>query len=162
MEWKTKHRHRLGTIVPSGEVFKLSWTANLSRGARLVNLEKEKDEHLLRIFDDISHRAKHLYYGRYDIKCTSVEDLKKGQHFTILEFNGAGAEPHHMYGNGYSLWQAFRIIGHHWQALFSIARYHHRQGVPYKTLREGLQFTRRSNKYFKHLRELDKKLPVFY
>ncbi|MBD0297826.1 MAG: hypothetical protein ICV84_21975, partial [Flavisolibacter sp.] len=48
-EWKTKHRHRLGNIVPAGEVFKLSWTANLSRGARLVNLEKEKDEQLLRV-----------------------------------------------------------------------------------------------------------------
>lgn len=161
-EWKRKHQGRLGNIIPPGEIFKLSWVANLSRGARLINLEHEKDEKLLAVFDAISHAAGHLYYGRYDIKCASVADLKRGKNFSILEFNGTGAEPHHMYGNGNTLWGAFKIIVHHWRALFSIARHHHRQGVPYPTLREGLQFTRGANKHFNALRELDKQLPLFH
>jgi hypothetical protein len=161
-EWKAKHKSRLNDVIPAGELFKLSWVANLSRGARLVSLENEKDDALLQVFDEISHAAKQLYYGRYDIKCSSVEDLKKGRNFTILEFNGTGAEPHHMYGNGNNLFQAFRIISHHWQALYSIARYHYKHGVKYKTLKEGIQFTRRSNKHFNHLRELDKQMPVYH
>lgn len=161
-EWKAKHRNRLNDVIPAGEIFKLSWVANLSRGARLVSLEGEKDETLLRLFDNISHASKYLYYGRYDCKCSSIEDLKKGENFTILELNGTGAEPHHMYGNGNNLFGAFRIIAQHWQALYSIARYHHKRGVKYKTLKEGIQFTWRSNKHFKHLRELDKTMPVFH
>lgn len=161
-EWKQKHRSRLQEVIPAGELFKLSWVANLSRGARLVSLEEEKDEALLRVFDGISHASKHLYYGRYDIKCQSVADLKQGKNFTILEFNGAGAEPHHVYGNGYSFFRMYKIISRHWQALFHIARYNRRCGRGYKSLMEGISFTRRSNRHFRQLRELDKKMPVFH
>jgi hypothetical protein len=161
-EWKRKHQNRLHDVVPQGQVFKLSWVANLSRGARLVSLEGEKDYKLLSLFDAISHASKHLYYGRYDIKCASVSQLKEGKNFTILEFNGAGAEPHHVYGNGYSFVEMYSIIAHHWQALFTIARYHHRRGTTYQSLLDGIQFTRRSNRHFKQLRKLDKQMPVFH
>ena len=162
-EWKDKHRYRLEEIIPKNEVVKLSWVANLSRGARLISLEKEKDERLLLLFDGLSHASKDFYYGRYDIKCTTVADLKEGKNFSILEFNGAGAEPHHMYGNGNSLLQAFKIINNHWKVLYAIAKYNHiSKKVKYPTLREGLLFTKKANKHFKHLRELDAKMPVFH
>ena len=160
-EWKAKHRARLHEVLPEGECFKLSWVANLSRGARLVSLAHEIDADLLAVFDAISHRAQHLYYGRYDIKCASVADLKKGKRFTILEFNGTGAEPHHVYGNGNSFLRAARILAQHWGALASIARYHHKRGVAYKSLGEGLRFTCTANRHFRKLKALDKELPVF-
>jgi hypothetical protein len=161
-EWKSKHSARLKEVIPEGEIFKFSWVANLSRGSKLVSLADEKDERLLQVFDEISHSSKHLYYGRFDIKCTSVSELKEGKNFSILELNGTGAEPHHMYGDGNNFFQAAKIIAHHWHVLYSISKYNNRQGVKYKTLREGLRFTKSSNKHFNHLRELDKKMPVFY
>lgn len=161
-EWKSKHQNKLHEVIPAGETFKLSWVGNLSRGARLISLKHEKDEKLFNLFDEIGHKAKHLYYGRYDIKCQSIEDLKEGKHFSILEFNGSGAEPHHMYGNSNSLYKALKIIIHHWKVLFIIARYHYKRGKKYPSLREGLRFTKTSNRHFKHLRQLDKKMPVFH
>jgi hypothetical protein len=161
-EWKNKHRSRLQDVIQKGEIFKLSWVSNLSRGARLVSLEAEKDDQLLATFDQLSHAAKHFYYGRYDIKCASITELKKGNQFSILEFNGAGAEPHHMYGNGNNLLEAFKIIIHHWRVLYTIAAHHHKQGIPYKSLLEGLSFTKRSNAHFKKLRQLDGEVPVFH
>jgi hypothetical protein len=160
-EWKRKHKNRLQDVIPAGQVYKLSWVANLSRGGKLMSLEREKDERLLQVFDQLSHAANHFFYGRYDIKCTSIDDLKEGRNFSILEFNGAGAEPHHMYGNGNSLFKAFRIIIQHWRVLFKIARYNNRNGIKYPTLRQGLLFTTRANKHFKMLRQLDAKVPVF-
>jgi hypothetical protein len=127
-----------------------------------VSLEQEKDEKLLQVFDRLSHAAKELYYGRYDIKCTSVDDLKEGKNFSILEFNGAGAEPHHMYGNSNNLFQAFKIIIQHWQVLFSIAKHNSRRGVKYPSLVQGLLFTKRANRHFKKLRQLDAIMPVFH
>ncbi|HUP13636.1 MAG TPA: hypothetical protein VM187_15550, partial [Niastella sp.] len=91
----------------------------------------------------------------------SVNELKQGANFFILEFNGAGAEPHHMYGNGNTLFQAFKIIIHHWQVLFSIAKYHNRRGAKYPTLLKGLRYTKKANKHFKKLRQLDARIPVF-
>ena len=161
-EWEIKHRSRLQEVIPAGEIFKLAWVANLSRGGKMVNIEDQKDEKLLQVFDELSHFSGQLFYGRYDIKCTSVEDLKAGRNFSILEFNGTGAEPHHMYHNGNNLLQAFQIIMFHWKVMFNIARYHHKKGVPYKTLQEGLRFTKTSNRHFNHLRVLDAHMPVFH
>lgn len=162
-EWKIKHKNRLKEVVPAGQSFKLSWVANLSRGARLVSLDDQKDDQLLGVFDLISHAVQHLYYGRYDIKCTSVDDLKKGINFSILEFNGTGAEPHHVYGNGNNFFEACKIIIQHWQVLFSIAQNNHRQkGIKFKSLQEGIQFTRKANKHFNRLRKLDKQMPFFH
>jgi len=67
-----------------------------------------------------------------------------------------------MYGNRNNFIEAAKIIVHHWHALFFIARYHYKKGVKYKTLKEGIQFTRRSNRHFNYLRELDKSMPVFH
>jgi hypothetical protein len=160
-EWKRKLKDRLQDVLPAGKVYKLSWVANLSRGGRLISLESEKDEKLLQVFDQLSYVTNHFFYGRYDIKCTSTDDLKAGKNFFILEFNGAGAEPHHMYGSGNNIFQAFKIIIQHWRVLFAIARSNNKNGVTYPTLRQGLRFTTRANKHFKILRQLDAKMPVF-
>ena len=155
-EQLSKHESRLHEIIPNGEIFVLSHALNLSRGSRLISLAHEKDDKLLKIFDDLSHYARHFYYGRYDIKCASIDDLKQGKNFTILEYNGSGAEPHHIYGNNNSLWQAYRILVQHWEVLYQISRFNHLNGHPYWPFRKGLSFLKTSNKYFKDLKRIDK------
>jgi hypothetical protein len=81
---------------------------------------------LVSVFDNISHFTDKFYYGRYDIKTTSIEDLKKGKNFQILEFNGCGAEPNHIYDCNMSLRKAYGVILHHWKVLYKISRYNHR------------------------------------
>ncbi|MEJ7769559.1 MAG: hypothetical protein WKF89_17195 [Chitinophagaceae bacterium] len=154
-ELKSKHENRLQEIMPAGEVFKLSWAANLSRGAKLVTLAHEADDRLLKVFDELSHFTKSFYYGRYDIKCQSIEDLKEGKNFSILEYNGSGAEPHHIYGSGNNLFQAYKILLHHWKVLYEISKYNHRNGARYWKFRPGWQFLKAAKKHFKILRELD-------
>ena len=116
-ELKSKHTGKLDEIIPIGQPYILSHALNLSRGGKLVSLEHEKDASLLKVFDGISLHTKHFYYGRYDIKCASVEALKQGKDFSILEYNGCGAEPHHIYGSGNSLFQAYSIVLKHWKVL---------------------------------------------
>lgn len=117
-EMKSKHQDKLQTVLEKGEIFCLSHALNLSRGCRLVSLEHEKTEGLLNVFDEISSYSETLFYGRYDIKCASIEDLKQGKNFSIIEYNGCGAEPHHVYGNENSLFKACRILAQHWQILY--------------------------------------------
>ncbi len=155
-EWRYKHRNRLAVVIPKGEVFRLAWVANLSRGGRMVSLEKEKDDNLLQVFDRLSHYSGSFYYGRYDIKCNSVEDLKKGINLSILEYNGSGAEPHHVYGNGNNIFQAYYIILQHWNILYRISRLNHQLGVPYWGFWKGLNFLKISKKHFHLLKKLDR------
>jgi hypothetical protein len=154
-EMKAKHWDKLSVIVPFGEVFLLSYALNLSRGGKMISLEHEKDSRLLQIFDGLSHYAKHFYYGRYDIKCQSVEDLKQGKNFSILEYNGCGAEPHHAYGNGNSLWKAYGIFLHHWKVLYNIAAYNHRNGFPRLSFKEGWECLKKGKENFRLIKKLD-------
>jgi hypothetical protein len=154
-ELKSKHKDRLEYIVPAGEVFYLSHALNLSRGGRLISLAHEKDDKLLKVFDDISHYTGHFYYGRYDLKCTSIEDLKQGGNFSILEYNGCGAEPHHIYGNGNTLLGAYKIVLQHWKVLYAISKYNERNGIDHWEFRKGYKFLRNAKKHFKLLKQLD-------
>lgn len=159
-ELKQKHKNRLQEVLPEGKVFRLSWAANLSRGARLISLTDERDEKLLKVFDELSHYTGHFYYGRYDIKCASVEDLKQGKNFSILEYNGCGAEPHHVYGAGNTLLQAYAILLHHWKVLYRISRYNNKKGIQYWTLAHGWRFLKAAKKHFRMLKKLDAEIPV--
>lgn len=154
-EFFSKHESKLDSILPKDETFRLSEALNLSRGGKLVSLEHEKDDRLLGVFDYLSHYTGCFFYGRYDIKCASVEDLKQGRNFSILEFNGAGAEPHHVYGNGNSFFKACKILVDHWNILYQISTLNFKKGITRWNHRDGWQFTQRSREHFKKLKKLD-------
>ncbi|MBO0938355.1 hypothetical protein J2I47_17520 [Fibrella sp. HMF5335] len=159
-EMQAKHANRLDMVVPAGELYALSHALNQTRGGQLVSLAHEKDEQLLALFDRLSHYTGQFYFGRYDIKTTSVADLKAGRNFSILEFNGAGAAPHHVYGNGHSLWQAYDIVLHHWAMLAKISRENHRRGVPYWGFRQGWKQLKDAQIHLQHLKRMDLTLLV--
>ena len=154
-EMFAKHADRLNDIIPKNEIYCLSHALNLSRGGKLVSLEHEKDEQLLNVFDELSHYAKHFYYGRYDLKCASIADLKQGKNFTILEYNGSGAEPHHVYGNGKSFFEACAILLQHWNILFRISRYNNLNGTPYWNFVRGYRQLKEANRHISLLKKLD-------
>jgi hypothetical protein len=153
-EMKAKHADKLNIIIPRGESFILSNALNLSRGGKLISLEQEKDEKLLSLFDELSKKG-NFYYGRYDIKCTYIADLKQAKNFCILEFNGSGAEPHHVYGNGNSLLEAIAILLDHWRILREISRANHEKGTPYWDFMRGLRHLMKARIHFNILKELE-------
>lgn len=154
-EMKSKHADKLTTILPAGEIYFLSYALNLSRGGKLVSLAAEIDEQLVQVIDAISNHTKYFYYGRYDIKCSSIKDLKMGEKFSILEYNGCGAEPHHIYGNGNTLFQAYKIVLHHWKVLYKISAYNNINGHPQWKFKKGWIFLKQAKAHFKVLKELD-------
>jgi hypothetical protein len=150
-ELKRKHGHLFQHILAGGEKYYLSYAGNHNRGAKFISLKHEIDEALHQVFDDLNKQAPHFYYGRYDIKTLSVEDLKAGRNYYILEYNGSGAEPNHIYDAGLSLWEAYREILHHWKVLYEISKYNHENGYPYWSFKKGFDFLRESNAHFKKL-----------
>jgi len=148
---------QLQTVLQNSETLCLSNVGNRMNGATFINLTHEADEQLLQLFDNISH-ASQFYYGRYDIKCASIEKLKKGEDFLILEFNGAGSIPNHIYTGNYTLWQAYAEIAKHWKALYQISKANHRRGEAYWSFMRGVRFLRASKKHFNQLKKIDRKL----
>lgn len=153
-EMERRHGKKFERIIPAGEIYYLSFAGNHNRGAQFTNMRSEIDEGMVKVFDQLSHKAG-FYYGRYDIKTASIEDLKQGKNFTILEYNGAGAEPNHIYDCGMSLGQAYRTILHHWKVLYRISRYNAKHGFPYWPYRRGNKYLRAAKRHFKMLEKFD-------
>ncbi|HLL97044.1 MAG TPA: hypothetical protein VK404_18875 [Spirosoma sp.] len=134
---------RFDEIPAMGETITLVSIGNHSKGTKFLDAGYLITPELIRVFDRISQPIDGFYYGRYDLRCRSVADLYAGQHIRILELNGAGAEPAHIYQPGFSLWEAYRVLLHHWRVLYDISRENHRLGIAYMTLREAVCIWRR-------------------
>jgi hypothetical protein len=154
-EMQHRHGHRFNRIIEKDHIFYLSYAGNHNRGAHFTNLKDEIDENLHRVFDELSQYSGKFYYGRYDIKTTSINDLKAGKNFMILEYNGCGAEPNHIYDCNMKLLDAYREILKHWKALYEISRYNHNNGHPYWSFAKGYRFIKASQKHFKLLQKYD-------
>lgn len=154
-EMKHRHEHRLERVLPAGQHFYLSYAGNHNRGARFINLIHEADGKMLKFFDNLSHYTGKFYYGRYDIKCKSLEDLREGRNYSILEFNGCGAEPNHIYDTGMTLGQAYKELLKHWKVLYEISKYNHETGTVYWPFNKGRKFLKDAKKHFKMLEKYD-------
>ncbi|MBC7920160.1 MAG: hypothetical protein H7Z75_03640 [Ferruginibacter sp.] len=146
---KAKYRARLHQVLRRDETLTLVHIGNHCRGTKFLNGNHLINEQLTRVFDDISQSIEGFHFGRYDVRCTSLADLYAGKGIRILELNGAGAEPAHIYEPGFSVREAYRVLFHHWRVLYQISRENHRRGVPYLTLREAVQFIRKSRAHKK-------------
>ena len=154
---KNQHGQGLERVLNTGEIFCLSHVANLFNGAKFINLTYKVDEKLVKVFDEISLNNE-FYYGRYDIKCESIEDLRDGKSFYILEFNGAGSVPNHIYTGTYTLGQAYKEILLHWKLMFEASEINHKEGNHYWSFMKGHLFLKNSKKHFNVLKKLDKEL----
>ena len=152
------HHDKLDMVLQSGEKFYLSYAANLNRGANFINLKDQIDKRLTEVFDNINLYSREFYYGRYDLKAASLEDLKQGKNFQFLEYNGSGAEPNHVYNSGYRLRDAQKEILKHWKVLYEISLISHKQGVPFWSFKKGRDFLRKAKEHFKVLQELDSRV----
>jgi hypothetical protein len=121
------------TLVPYG---------NHARGAEFLDDSGMICEELTATIDSICQRIPEFYFGRLDIRYRDWEELKKGQHYMVIEANGAGSEPTHMYDPKHSIFFAWKEIIRHWIILSRISRMNHRLGHPYLTFQQGIQMFR--------------------
>jgi len=73
--------------------------------------------------------------------------------FKILELNGAGAEPAHIYDPDFSFITAYRILFHHWRVLYQISQANAERGKAFLSFREGIEILLRSRRYRKGVTE---------
>lgn len=145
LQWellKGKYQARLDEIVLSGERVQLVSIGNHCLGTMFLNNNNLITEKLTASFDRISKQIEGFYFGRYDLRCASLQDLENGV-VKIVELNGCGAEPSHIYHPGASLWKAVVDLIVHWRNMYRISRENHERGVAYISFREGRAILRK-------------------
>ncbi len=130
------YQNRLAEILPKGEKLELVSIGNHCLGTTFLNANHLVSPKLSESFDRISKKIKGFYFGRYDLRCATLQDLENGN-IQIVELNGCGAEPAHIYHPGASLWKGIRDLIVHWKNLHQISKENHRLGVPYLSFEEG-------------------------
>ncbi len=129
----------LKSVPKSGETVIVESIGNHCRGTTFYDAFDQIDEKLNAAFNQLASEIEGLYFGRFDLRCQSFDDLRQLQNFKILELNGAGAEPAHIYEPGASLWKGYRDIFWHLDQLAQISRKNHQLGVPYWSTRSGIR-----------------------
>lgn len=140
----------LQEILTRGEDFLMVPYGNHARGAKFIDLSHLIDEQLTQTIDAVCKKVAGFYFGRIDVRYNTWEELKAGKNFSIVELNGAGSEPTHMYDPKHSIFFAWKEIIRHWVILWKISCINHRrQNLPYMGFSAGMQMFKENSTYVK-------------
>ena len=142
---RTEYADRLEEVIEAGKKVELVSIGNHCLGTTFLNCNHLISPKLNRTFDELSKRINGFYFGRFDLRCGSMEDLQNG-HVKIMELNGCGAEPAHIYHPGSSLFKAIAVLITHGRNLYRVSKENHEGGVPYLSWKEGKQIYKRTKK----------------
>jgi hypothetical protein len=142
LQWNSlnvTYRNRLHEILPAGQPLELVSIGNHCLGTKFLDGNHLINVRLSETFDSISQQVEGFYFGRFDLRCKSLNDLYDGN-VMIMELNGCGAEPAHIYQPGYSLPSAIKVLIIHWRDIFVIARENVSRGAAYTPFGEAFRY----------------------
>lgn len=145
LQWEILKRDfagQLETVPARGQPVELVPIGNHCLGTKFLDHNHLITKKLCESFDRISKQVEGFYFGRYDLRVASLRDLEEGN-VMVMELNGCGAEPSHIYHPGASLFKAVRFLFSHWRTLYHIGIANHRRGAPYLPLKEGIRIYRK-------------------
>jgi len=125
-----KHPESLDRVLPAGETRQLNFAGNHAQGTIFLNGNDAITPAMSEVFGGIACSLGEFYYGRFDIRYDSLEQLQRGEAFTILELNGAGAEPIHMWDGRMTLRGAYRAVLWQHRHLYEVGAMNVRRGFP--------------------------------
>ena len=146
-------KDKMTIVLKKDEEFIVVPYGNHVRGAKFLDDSRLIDEELTKTIDSICKKVDGFYFGRLDICYNDWEELKQGKNFSIIELNGSGSEPTHIYDPRHSVFWAWKEIAKHWKILYRVSKLNHQlQNTPYMTTRMGLDMFKQNSEYVKLLK----------
>jgi len=109
-------------ILPAGFREVLVPFGNHARGALFLDATRQMADVITPVILSALQSAVNFNFGRLDIRYHTLEDLVENKNWCIIEMNGAGSEPTHMYDPGNSLFVAWKEIIRHWRWLYQVSK----------------------------------------
>ncbi|MGN6548325.1 MAG: VTT domain-containing protein [Pararhizobium sp.] len=133
---------RLATVPAAGEVVRLAVVGSNRVGGLYVDARGFVTEAMRARFDAISQSIPEFYFGRYDIRFNSIEDLRAGRGFSIVEINGAGAEAIHIWDPDCPILTGYATLLRQQRLLFEIAAANRARGFKPLGIRKLIGYQR--------------------
>jgi hypothetical protein len=148
------HGDKLNQVLAKGVVLELVPYGNHARGAKFLDYSHFCTPKLEQIIDSLAQQVDGFYYGRLDIKFKDWDTLANGEFLSVIELNGAGSEPTHIYDPKHSIFFAWKEIVRHWFILFKISRINRKKGIAYMSYKDGRQMFRDNKAFEKKMAQL--------
>ena len=130
---------RFNEVLEKGKKLNLVPYGNHARGAKFIDASNLITDKLNETIDTMCQEISEFYFGRLDIMYDSWLDLEQGKNFAIVEINGAGSEPTHIYDPKHSLFFAWKELARHITYMYKISIQNHKRGFPYLVHKEGMR-----------------------
>lgn len=134
-----RHAGRLDHVLAPGEPLRLAFTGSHSRGAIFRNGNAFITEEMRVAFDEVADGVPGFFFGRFDARFSSLEELQAGGAFHLMEINGAGGEVAHIWDARTKILDAYRALGEQFRIVFEIGAENRRRGHKPSSLREIYQ-----------------------
>ncbi|SHG44442.1 hypothetical protein SAMN05444372_10625 [Flavobacterium micromati] len=151
---KKEFGQKLLDILPKGDKLNLVPYGNHARGAKFIDGSHWITPKLTQTINEMCLQIPGFYFGRLDIMFNTIEELEQGLNFAIVELNGAGSEPTHIYDPKHSLFFAWKELARHITYMYEISDANYKMGFPYLSHKDGMK------EYGMHL-EQSKKITNF-
>lgn len=136
-----KFKPELNTVIPLHEKKVLEEIGNHNRGTTFLDAHELINDQLVKAFDASSSNLHEWYFGRYDVRTASYEEMLSGN-FKVIEVNGANSEPTHIYDPDMSLFKAYGDLFQHWNTIFRISMQNRKRGfkaAPFMEMYRSIQ-----------------------
>lgn len=127
---------------------------NHLRGSLFLDSTYKNSPQLEAVIDNVCKSINGFYFGRLDIRFNSFEELEQNKNWCIIELNGAGSEPTHMYDPKHSLFFAWKEIIRHWKMLYEVSMLNKKNGFPFLTFHEGFAMFKANGLHVKKLNHI--------
>jgi hypothetical protein len=148
---KKENAEKLQTILKEGQVETISEIGNHAQGSEFTDCSERINARLTSLINELANELEGFYFGRLDIRFNSWEELERGENFAIIEVNGSGSEPTHIYDSSHSLFFAWSEIMRHWKAMSVISYSVNQEKKSKISLIEGIKLLRNHSKTMKQL-----------
>jgi len=115
-----KLREAAAIIPAAGEQVRLVFVGNHCRGSTFKDGMEIVTPALSARIDEIARDLPELYFSRIDLRYQSLEDLRAGKNFKIIEFNGSGSEATHIWDPAMTMMRAYAAQFFHYGESFKI------------------------------------------
>lgn len=139
---------RLDLVLEHGQTLRLAEAGNHCQGtmfrdgADLITPELlQRVDAIAQGFRDPATGAR-IDFGRFDVRYTDDEALRRGEGFAIVEFNGTLSESTNMYDPERSLLWRYRVLFRQWSRLYALGAARRREGVRPLNLRDFRRIVR--------------------
>ena len=136
---KQEYGDKLLEVLPFAEKCNLVPFGNHARGAKFIDISHRNSTKLTQVFNEMCLQIPGFYFGRLDVMYNTFEELENGINFQIVELNGSGSEPTHIYDPKHSLFFAWKELTRHIKYMYEISVQNKKLGFPYLSHKDGMK-----------------------